>query len=175
MVRENWRNTTALDEFGLIQEVITAVRNVRAEMKLDPKKRVAAELYVADATARASVEANRDGIVRLGLLSDLNVSDKGLGGAAKAGGALRSTARFDLRIEAAAEIVDVAAERAKLTKDLEGLRKAIGSKERQLGDPTFRDRAPEKIIRGLEATLAEQRIEMQKLTDRLEQLSESSR
>ncbi len=175
VVRENWRNTTALDEFGLIQEVITAVRNVRAEMKLDPKKRVAAELYVADATARASVEANRDGIVRLGLLSDLNVSDKGLGGAAKAGGALRSTARFDLRIEAAAEVVDVAAERAKLTKDLEGLRKAIGSKERQLGDPTFRDRAPEKIIRGLEATLAEQRIEMQKLTDRLEQLSESSR
>ena len=48
--------------------------------------------------------------------------------------------------------------------------KAIGSKERQLDDETFRSRAPKKIIRGLEATLATQRIEMQKLTERFEQL-----
>jgi valyl-tRNA synthetase len=165
-VRDIWRNNAALEEFGLLQEIITAVRNIRAEMKLDPKKKVAAELSVADEATRTSVEANRDGIVRLGLLTALNITE---GRLAQSGGAVRSSAKFDLRIEYT-ETMDAAAECAKITKELEGLRKAIGSKEKQLGDETFRSRAPEKIIRGLEATLATQRIEMQKLTARFEQL-----
>jgi valyl-tRNA synthetase len=166
-VRNSWRNDAALEEFGLLQEIITAVRNIRAEMKLDPKKKVAAELSVADEARRGSVESNRDGIVRLGMLTDLKIT----GGRFEqsGGGAVRSSAKFDLRI-AYTETVDAAAECAKITKELEGLRKAIGSKEKQLGDETFLSRAPEKIIRGLEATLATQRIEMQKLTERFEQL-----
>jgi valyl-tRNA synthetase len=165
-VRNSWRNDAALEEFGLLQEIITAVRNIRAEMKLDPKKKVAAELSVADEARRGSVESNRDGIVRLGMLTDLKITG---GRLEQSGGAVRSSAKFDLRI-AYTEAVDAAAECAKITKELEGLRKAIGSKEKQLGDETFLSRAPEKIIRGLEATLATQRIEMQKLTERFEQL-----
>jgi len=166
-VRDSWRNNAALEEFGLLQEIITAVRNIRAEMKLDPKKKVAAELSLADERTRASVESNRDGIVRLGMLTDLKITG---GRLAQSGGAVRSSAKFDLRIEYA-ETVDAAVECAKISKELEGLRKAIGSKEKQLDDETFRSRAPEKIIRGLEATLAKQRIEMQKLTERFEQLN----
>src|ERR1700730_4779069 len=165
-VRDSWRNIGSLEEFGLLQEIITAVRNIRAEMKLDPQKKVAAELSVPDERTRASVESNRDGIVRLGMLTDLTITGEPL---THGGGAVRSSAKFDLRIEYA-ETVDAAAECVKITKELEGLRKAIGSKEKQLGDETFRSRAPEKIIRGLEATLATQRIEMQKLTERFEQL-----
>jgi valyl-tRNA synthetase len=70
--------------------------------------------------------------------------------------------------------VDVAAEKTRLKKEIEGLEKAIASKERQLGDETFRSRAPDKIIKGLEATLAEQRIELRKLQDRLSQLDGDS-
>jgi valyl-tRNA synthetase len=165
-VRDSWRNNAALEEFGLLQEIITAVRNIRAELKLDPKKKVAAELSLAEEVTRASAESNRDGIVRLGVLTDLTISGGPLG---QSGGAVRSSAKFDLRVEYT-ETVDAAAECAKITKELEGLRKAIGSKEKQLDDETFRSRAPEKIIRGLEATLATQRIEMQKLTERFAQL-----
>ena len=86
---------------------------------------------------------------------------------------MRSTARFDLRIEYA-EAVDPAAESAKLRKELEGLEKAVGSKEKQLADETFRSRAPEKIIRGMETALAQQRMEMQKLAERLAQLSRTA-
>jgi valyl-tRNA synthetase len=166
-VQDRWRNRMALAEFGLIQEIVTAVRNIRAEIKIDPKKRVAAELSVTNADARFVVETNRDVIERLGMLASLKITGECL---AQKAGAVRSSAVFDLRVEYA-ETVDVAAECAKITKELEGLRKAIGSKEKQLGDETFRSRAPEKIIRGLEATLAEQRIEMQKLTERFGQLN----
>jgi valyl-tRNA synthetase len=88
-------------------------------------------------------------------------------------GMTRSTSAFDLRIPFT-EIVNPQVEIARLKKEIEGLQKAIASKERQLGDETFRSRAPEKIIKGLEATLAEQRIELQKLQERLRQLEKGS-
>jgi valyl-tRNA synthetase len=165
-LRESWRSEAALADFGLLQEIITALRNIRAEMKIDPKKKVAAELSVSDPAARNRVETHREGIERLGALTSLAISGEKLSGA---GAALRSTARFDLRVEYS-ETVDAGAESARLRKELEGLGKAIASKERQLSDETFRSRAPEKIIRGLEATLAEQKIESQKLQERLQQL-----
>ena len=168
-VRDSWRNDGALEEFGIIQEIITAVRNIRADMNIDPKKKVAAELSIVDRAARASVEANRDGIIRLGMMTELKISGERL---AQGDGLVRSTAKFDLRV-AYTETVDVAAESARIAKDMEGLRKAIGSKERQLGDETFRSRAPEKVVRALETTLAEQRVEMQKLTERFEQLNQN--
>jgi valyl-tRNA synthetase len=93
---------------------------------------------------------------------------------AHAGGAVRSTSVFDLHIAYAAETVDLAAETARLRKKIEGLEKAIAAKEKQLGDPTFRNNAPEKIMRGLEATLAEQKIELQKLQLRLEELKRAA-
>ncbi len=115
---------------------------------------------------RDAIERSKDGIVRLGLLSDLAISSKPL---EQAGGTMRSTAEFDVRV-ANSDVVDVAGEKARLKKELEGLQKAISSKESQLGNETFRSRAPEKIVHGLEATLAEQRIEMQKIVERLGQL-----
>jgi valyl-tRNA synthetase len=169
-VRSVWPNQAAVQEFSFLQEIITAVRNIRAEMKIDSKNKVAASLYVSETVLRKTVEANRDTIMRLGMLTDLTISDKPLSSSTVA---TRSTAKFDLRVEYT-ETVDVAAESAKISKDLEGLRKAIGSKERQLDDEIFRSRAPEKIVRALEATLAEQRIEMQKLTERFEQINQSS-
>ena len=55
---------------------------------------------------------------------------------------------------------------------MEGLQKAIASKEAQLGNETFRERAPEKIIKQMEETLQGQRIELQKMEERLKQLGE---
>jgi len=164
--RPEWRNDAALREFALVQEVIATVRAIRADMKLDAKKRVAAEFSSSDATVRSMIEANLDGILRLALLTELKISADKL----PQGGAVRSTSLFDIRI-VYTETVDVAAECIRLKKEHERLAKNIASKERQLADDTFRSRAPEKIIQGLEATLAEQRIELTKTTERLSQLN----
>jgi len=169
--RADWKNAQAQEHFSLIQEVVQSCRNIRAEMKLDPKKKVAAEFSSSDAAARSVMEANRDGILRLAALSELKVGAVRL---AHAGGAVRSTSLFDVRIAYAAEGVDLAAETTRLRKEIEGLEKAIAAKVRQLGDATFRSRAPEKIVRGLESTLAEQKIELQKLQSRLEELKRAA-
>jgi valyl-tRNA synthetase len=165
--RTEWRNSVALKEFALVQEVVTTVRAIRADMKLDPKKRVAAEFSGIDAKVRSTITANLDGILRLALLTELNISADKL---PQADGAVRSTSLFDVRI-IYTETVDVGAECARLKKEHERLTKNIASKERQLADDTFRSRAPEKIIQGLETTLAEQRVELSKTTERLSQLN----
>jgi valyl-tRNA synthetase len=170
--RTEWRNPQALRDFGQIQEVIVALRNIRAEMKLsDPRKKAAAEFSSVDEKMRCVIEANRDWIVRLAALSELKIS---AGHLPQAGGSVRSTAQFDVRIAFEADRVDVAGESARLHKEIEGLEKAIASKEKQLGDSTFRSRAPEKIVRAVEATLAEQRLELQKLRKRLEELDQAA-
>jgi len=163
--RADWKNAGAIAEVGLIQKVVTTVRNIRAELKLDPKKKIAAELSSQDAAARELVSGNLEAIRRLAALSELKMGSQLLGG----DGIIRTTAEFDLRVPFA-EIVDPQPEIARLKKEIEGLQKAIASKERQLGDETFRSRAPGDIIKKLEATLAEQRIELQKLEERLAQL-----
>jgi valyl-tRNA synthetase len=161
------KDAAALAEFGLIQEVIQGLRTVRAEMKLDPKKKVAAEFASAEARTRSVIEANRETIHRLGNLSGLSVV---AGKLAEGGGGMRSTAEFDLWIPYAEESIDVAAELARLKKEIEGLQKAIASKEKQLGNETFRSRAPEKIIREMEEVLAGQKVELEKLLKRKGQL-----
>jgi valyl-tRNA synthetase len=167
VARTEWKNAEALEQFSLVQEVMLALRNMRAEMKLDPKKKLAAEFSSSDDRTREAIESSREGIIRLAALTDLQVSAERL---PQSGGAVRSTALFDVRIPYVAETIDIAAEAARLRKQIEGLEKAIAAKEKQLADGTFRSRAPENVVRGLEATLAEQTTELRKLRSRLEEL-----
>jgi valyl-tRNA synthetase len=135
-------------------------------MKLDPKKKIAAEFSSGAAEVREKITANLDGILRLALLTELKVSGEKL---AQGGGGLRSTSLFDVRI-AHVETTDVAGELVRLRKEQERLVKDIAAKERQLGDETFRSRAPEKIIQGLQSTLGERQIELMKTAARLAEL-----
>jgi len=168
---EEWRNPAALQQFELVQEMIKSVRAIRADMKLDPKKRLAAEFSSTDAKTRDTVSANLDGILRLALLTELKVTADQL---SQAGGALRSTAVFDVRVPYVVEAVDTAAELVRLKKELERLTKDIASKERQLVDETFRSRAPEKIILGLQTTLEDRRIELTKAGERIKELESAN-
>ena len=165
--QQNPGDQSRVNEFALVQDVIKELRNIRADMKLDPKRKVASEFYSSYEYIRSTIQRNLDGILRLASLSDMNISANRL---AATGGAIRSTAQFDVRIAYTTDTIDISAEIARLRKEIDGLQKAIASKEKQLDDPSFRSRAPEKIVRGMEATLAEQKQELQKLGMNLRQL-----
>ena len=171
IAREEWKDECALQQFGWIQDVIVALRNIRAEMKLDPKKKVGAELSAAAGEVRGAIEAHREPIIRLAALSELKTSGECL---AQAGGIVRSTPQFDVRIPFAADVLDIAAEKARLQKEIDRLTKTIVSKEEQLANPTFRDKAPEKIVQAMEVSLAEQKQELAKLQQRLADLDKAA-
>jgi valyl-tRNA synthetase len=164
--KSEWLNGEAERQFALLQSAITEFRDIRAELKLDPKKKIAAEFSSEDSSARNLVELNRDAILRLAILSGLHMQERHL---PASGGLVRSTAHFDVRV-AFAEGLDVAAETARLRKEIERLEKDIAAKQQRLADETFRSKAPEQIVRGLEATLAERLVECDKLKSRFSQL-----
>jgi valyl-tRNA synthetase len=163
--RSNRIDPVAEKKFLLLQRIITSVRTARADNKLDPKRKIAAELSSQDVAVRELVEGNLESLQRLAVLSSLRVTSDHLSG----NGYFHSLPEGDIHIPFS-EIVNPQAEMARLNKDIEGLQKAIISKEKQLGNEIFRSRAPEKIIRGLETTLGNQRVELQKLVERLRQL-----
>ena len=167
--REDWIDARADGDMALIQEIIAAARNIRAEMKVDQKKKVPADFSTSDAAVRKLVESNLEPLLRLANLSGLAISSARLD---STGAAVRSTARFDLRI-GYDEAVDKQVEISRLKKENERLAKDIESKKARLADETFLSKAPAKIVEDLKATLATREIEHQKVLDRLSQLQES--
>jgi valyl-tRNA synthetase len=163
---DQWRDANADADMALVQEIIVAARNLRAEMKIDQKKKVAADFSSTDATVRQLIDQNLDALSRLGALSEIRVSGDAL---SSAGAAVRTTSKFDLRI-AYGEGMDKAAEIPKLQKEIERLAKDIETKKARLADESFTGKAPAKVIDDFRATLAGREVEHQKLIDRLKQL-----
>jgi valyl-tRNA synthetase len=164
--REQWRDAAAETDVALVQEIIVAARNIRAEMKIDQKRKVAATFSSKDSSTRRLVEHNLDAITRLGVLSEIQISADTPG---SDGAAVRSTAKFDLGI-IYGDAVDKPAEIAKIQKEIERLAKDIESKRARLADETFVSKAPAKVVEDFKATLVSREAEYQKLVERLKQL-----
>jgi valyl-tRNA synthetase len=168
--RAEWADAGADDSMATLQEIIVSLRNIRAEMKLDPKKKVAADFSSRGRTLRYVLEENMDPLLRLASLSELRISADHLD---PKSGTVRSTAAFDLRI-AYGDAVDKPAEIARLKTEIERLEKDIESKQKRLTDENFTVKAPGHIVDALRATLVERQIERQKLVGRLGELGASS-
>jgi valyl-tRNA synthetase len=90
------------------------------------------------------IEQNRGAVERLANVEKITFAE---GSLAKQAGA-RSTARFDVHVIFERKI-DVAAERDRLSKELEKLEKEFGNNQRQLSNEQFLAKAPQKVVEGL--------------------------
>ncbi len=135
---------TAETEMAILQDLIVNVRNVRAELKVEPKVRVPIEVFAHEPGIRAMIEQNGSAVERLGNVERVTFVD---GSLAKHAGA-RSTARFDMHV-VYERTIDVAAERQRLTKELDKLEKKFANNQRQLSNEQFLAKAPEKVVEGL--------------------------
>ncbi len=165
-----WKNNAALEEFGLIQEIITALRNIRAEMKLEAKRKVAADYLVQNPYARDLIQANLEQIRRLATLSEFRLSPTRLNPSI---GVMRSTPLFELLITFG-EGIDKQTEIARLKKEIERLEKDIELKRERTQDQDFMNKAPKHVVENLGITMVERQIEQKKLKDRLAQLEKCS-
>ena len=162
----NWADAGSDDAMARLQEIVIAARNIRAEMKIDPKRKIAAEFSGRTPMLRNLVQDNLDPLLRLAALSELRVTADHLD---PAGAATRSTAAFDLHI-AFGDAVDKPAEIGRLKKDKERLEKDIDSKQKRLADESFTSKAPGHIVDALRFTMLDRQLELRKILDRLRQL-----
>ncbi|MGB9360386.1 MAG: valine--tRNA ligase, partial [Candidatus Sulfotelmatobacter sp.] len=131
-------------EMAILQDLIVNIRNVRAELKVEPKVKVPIEVFAHEAAIRSMIEQNRGAVERLANVEKITFVD---GSLAKQAGA-RTTARFDVHVIYERK-VDVAAERDRLNKELEKIEKEFANNQRQLSNEQFLAKAPEKVVGGL--------------------------
>ena len=150
---------------AIVQDLIVSVRNLRAELKVEQKQKVPIQVYTQDAEIKSLLEQNQSAIERLAGVESVTFVETSLSQLAGA----RSTARFDVHVVYEKKI-DVAAERQRLTKELEQMEKEIANSQRQLGNEQFLAKAPAKVVEGMRKRLAELEVLREKIRSSLDQL-----
>ncbi|MFZ0318136.1 MAG: valine--tRNA ligase [Candidatus Sulfotelmatobacter sp.] len=163
---ENRFNLPAETEMAILQDLIVNIRNVRAELKVEPKMKVPIDLFAPEPAIRAMIEQNRAAIERLANVDKITFLQNSL---SKQAGA-RSTARFDVHVIYERKI-DVAAESERLKKESDKLEKEFANNQRQLGNDQFLAKAPEKVVEGLRRRATELISLREKIKSQLDELS----
>ncbi len=152
-------------QMAVLQDLIVSVRNLRAELKVEPKVKAPIQVYAHEAEIRRLIEENQASVERQASVESIAFVESSL---AKLPGA-RHTARFDVHLVYEQKI-DVAAECERLQKELEKLEKAIANAGRQLSNEGFLAKAPQNVVEGLrrqkdenEALIAKTKSKMQEL------------
>jgi valyl-tRNA synthetase len=156
-------------DMAILQDLIVSVRNLRAELKLEPKQKVAIQIFTEQAQVRALLEQNTGAIERLANVESATFVGESL---AKLAGA-RHTARFDVHVLYQKKI-DVAAERERLKRELKQIETEIANGQRQLGNQQFLAKAPQKVVEGLRQRLLELEIVREKVGNKLGELGPGS-
>jgi valyl-tRNA synthetase len=153
---------------AVLQDLIVSVRNLRAELKVEPKVKVPIQVYAHEPEIRKLFQENRAAIEndRQANVESITFVE---GSLAKLPGA-RHTARFDVHLLHEQKI-DVTAECERLKKELEKLEKEIANAKRQLGNETFRAKAPAHIVEGLGKQVQEKEVLREKTQSKRKELA----
>ncbi|MGA8524631.1 MAG: valine--tRNA ligase [Candidatus Sulfotelmatobacter sp.] len=154
-------------DMAILQDLIVNVRNVRAELKVEPKIKVPIEVFAHEPGIRAMIEQNLRAVLsdRTANVEKVTFVDSPL---SKRAGA-RSTAHFDVHVIYEKKI-DVTAERERLTKELDKIEKEFANNQRQLGNEQFLAKAPEKVVEGLRRRAQELISLREKINSQLNEL-----
>jgi len=152
-------------EMAILQDLIVNIRNLRAELKVEPKAKVPIQIFAHEAGIRTLIEQNRGAVERLANVEQIAFVDKSL---AKHAGA-RSTSRFDVHVVFERKI-DVFAECGRLKKELEALQKRIDVASFQLDNPDFRSKAPQKVVDGVVKQLEDTKLLRDKTRSKMDDL-----
>ena len=150
---------------AILQDLIVSVRNLRAELKVEPKVKVPMQVFAHDDETRMLIQQNQDSIKRLANVE--SVAEVSQQEATQPPS--RSTARFDVRVIYEKKI-DAAAECERLKKELEKIEKGIASGQRQLGNEGFLAKAPAKVVENLRKQQQELMLLLEKTKSRMSEL-----
>jgi valyl-tRNA synthetase len=155
----------AVREMAVLQEIVAAARNLRADLQItDPKQVLNGTLYSTNDALRIA-RAELHAIERLANVK-LELRDGHAPQAERA--SARSPPAFDLVLEVPHAQLD--AQRKRLEKDIQQLEKVIASSQRQLSDETFISKAPAKVVDGIRQKLADYEAQLAKRRGAMEEL-----
>jgi valyl-tRNA synthetase len=162
---ESWIDADAETEIGWLVDTVSEIRSVRAEMNVPPGAKPPLTVIGAGAETKARLARHRDLLLTLARLDSAREADAPPTGAVpfvlgEATGAL-----------AIAEFIDLAAEKARLTKEIAGHVGEIEKVGKKLGNPDFLARAKEEVVEENRERLAEAEAAKAKLEAALSRLA----
>ncbi len=156
-------------EMESVIDIVRSIRNARAESKVDPSRFI--EAIIAAGDAGPALEDHAPAITALARVRPLSI----LGSGQQA-----ETGRDEAKILVLKDVevilplkgmVDSAAERERLLKEIEAVQAEIKHAERLLGDEAFTGKAPATVVEKERQKLSDRRDRLGRLQERLDQLS----
>ncbi len=147
--------------FGLVQQVVTAIRQIRAEYGVAPGTGIAVRVLAATASVQRALESERTTIMRLAKVNELSfgaASDEAGGHAVLDDG----TSVFIPLGRA----IDLERECARLGTEVARLETLLVQQERKLGNEQFVSRAPAPVVENERRKLTSWQEQVESLQDK---------
>jgi valyl-tRNA synthetase len=127
-------------EIGWVVDLVTAIRSVRAEMNIAPATLTTLVLSGASAETKTRLPRWNDVIKRMARLSDISFADRA------PEGAVQLLVRGEVAALPLKGVIDLAAERTRLDKEIAKADADIKRVDAKLGNEKFVANAPEEIV-----------------------------
>jgi len=155
-------------EIGWVVDLVTAIRSVRAEMNIPPATLTPLVLAAASAETRTRAQRWNEVIRRMSRLSDLSFADSA------PEGAVQVLVRGEVAALPLKGVIDLAAERARLEKEIGKADGDIKRVDAKLANEKFVANAPEEIVEEEKEKREAAVARKTKLQEALERLKKAS-
>ncbi|MBN9006388.1 MAG: valine--tRNA ligase [Rhizobiales bacterium] len=138
--KPDFRDDAAEAEIGWVVDLVTAIRSVRAEMNIPPATLTPLVLAGASAETKARAARWSDVVKRMSRLADISFADHA------PEGAVQLLVRGEVAALPLKGVIDLAAERARLDKEIAKADADIKRVDSKLANEKFIANAPEEIV-----------------------------
>jgi valyl-tRNA synthetase len=163
--RPEWEDAQAEAQVSELQEIVGAVRNIRAEYGVQPGQGVALRVAGESQALRETVEASRRTLADLARVEELSFGRAN--GDIGASAVLRTGAELFVPL---AEVIDLDKERERLRTEIGRLEGLLRSTEKKLENEKFVSRAPAEVVQKERDKLASYGEQREKLAGNLRAL-----
>jgi valyl-tRNA synthetase len=166
-VNQDCINLSLEQSFTLIFETIRTVRNLRAEADIKPGIKVPVIFQSESETERITLESGQVYLQDLAKIESLTITEELAQESRQCIAGVVGTIQVLIPLSG---LVDLANLQAKLAKNLGKIENEAKSLESRLNNPGFVNKAPEAVIEGARAALAESQKQAEILRERLQRL-----
>jgi len=141
--KADWEDPEAETQMAMLQEMLSAVRNIRSEYGVAHGQQIEVQVRAADPALRQALEAEGEPARKLGRIARLALDGEARGARAGATAVLTSGAEVFVPLEG---LIDVERERERLGKQMRELEGLVERAERRLASQDFVRKAPEHVV-----------------------------
>ncbi len=143
----------------LIHETINQIRKIRAELKVEPAKRIHAVIYGEKYTK--ALESKREVLIRMGRLETLEIKEKG-----KKIPEAKAVFIDDIEVYLPfKDMIDVKKEMEKIDSEIKNKKGFIENLEKKLGNKGFTKNAPKDVVEKEKNRLKSEKLNLKKLQE----------